>query len=371
MAEEVRNEQGELLLPQSQYDALEPVNGAVYVEDSLYEQAKAAAPLATDEQKPDAQTPDPAAQQQTDSQAPQIDYDAILKEKTQNKFEKWDDLLAQLDRKPEIELSENSRKLFEAIKEGKEDELADILYQRKLLSGVESMSAEDVIKLKMQIDNPDYTEEDINDEYEQKFGVGVSKDDVEESEYAKWERRAQRKLTAESKTAKEFLSRLKDSIALPDFAASTTAQPNPEAENFVNQLSSFGDQFNESLSENIRSLSKLDLGISDKDVQFPHEYTIQDAEKAELSNKASNYWSYIQSRYTKDGKYDTQKLLKDIYLVENFDKVMKSAVTRAMNQAKVELVKGVANVQDTRIANPAGNFAEDQSKRDYENFLLG
>jgi hypothetical protein len=233
------------------------------------------------------------------------------------------------------------------------------------------MSAEDVIKLKMQIDNPDYTEEDINDEYEQKFGVGVSKDDVEESEYAKWERRAQRKLTAESKTAKEFLSRLKDSIALPDFAASTTAQPNPEAENFVNQLSSFGDQFNESLSENIRSLSKLDLGISDKDVQFPHEYTIQDAEKAELSNKASNYWSYIQSRYTKDGKYDTQKLLKDIYLVENFDKVMKSAVTRAMNQAKVELVKGVANVQDTRIANPAGNFAEDQSKRDYENFLLG
>jgi hypothetical protein len=191
---------------------------------------------------------------------------------------------------------------------------------------------------------------------------------MDDKEYGKIERRAQRKIDADAKVSKEFLTKLRDEIQLPDFKQAETVDP--EAENFINETTRLQKEFSENLQNSLDSFKELDLSIADEDVQFAHKFNIQDSEKADLSNKAKDFWQYVQSRYSKDGKYDTQKLLTDIYFNENRSKVIKSAVTRAMNLAKVELVKGVANVQDTRVPNPSTNLASEQAQADLERFLF-
>jgi hypothetical protein len=139
---------------------------------------------------------------------------------------------------------------------------------------------------------------------------------------------------------------------------------------FMNEYEGFSKQYAE-LGNTLKSFDKLDLSITDEDVQFRHEYSVDDNEKADLANKAKDYWHYLKSRYAKDGKFDTQKFAEDIYFNENRSKILKSAVTRAMNLAKAELVKGVANVQDNRTPSPSTNTAAEQARADFEKFLLG
>ena len=374
-AMEVKNESGELILPASQLNgAADPIPGANYVDDAEYDSLKQGTKVVSgSDSAADTTTENITADKGSEliaaeTPANSIDYDAILKEKTGGKYEKWDDLLKEREQE-EVALSETSKKIFEALKSGKEDELADILYQRKMLAGVDKLDAADSIKLKIQYDNPDWTVDDVEDEYEQKYGIGVDKDDMDDNEYAKLERRAQRKIDADAKASKDFLVKLRDEIQLPDFKQAPTVDP--EAENFINETTRLQKEFSDNLTNSLNSFKELDLSISDEDVQFAHKFNIQDSEKADLSNKAKDFWQYVQSRYSKDGKYDTQKLLTDIYFNENRSKVIKSAVTRAMNLAKVELVKGVANVQDTRVPSPSTNLAAEQAEADKRRFYLG
>jgi hypothetical protein len=368
---EVRNEQGELLLPQSQFNSLEPVNGAKYIDDAEYEAAKSA-PKAPEVTEATDTTDVTEAQAPAVETKDEVDYDAIVKAKTEGKFDTWEAMMSKLSAETTeaIEYSENSKKIIEALKEGKEDELAEILYQRKVLSGADKMDESEAIKLAIQIQNPDFSAEDIEDEYDQRYGIGVDKDDMDDAEYAKIERRAKRKLATDAKVAKEFLVKLKDDIKLPDFKTAT-AEADPEAMEFITKTESFQKQFSESLENNLKSFDKLDLSIADQDVQFKHEYSISDVEKSDLRTKASDYWKYLESRYAKDGKYDTQKLAVDIFKIENFDRILKSSITRASNLAKVELVKGVANVSSTGIPSPATNPSTEKAQSDFKRFYLG
>jgi hypothetical protein len=296
----------------------------------------------------------------------EIDYDAILREKTGGKVEKWDDLLAKLEAKQETPvLNDVSKKLYQAIVEGKEEEIAEVLYTRRLLSNVDKLGDADVVKFRMQWENPDWTPEDVEDEFNEVYNIGIDKDDDPEG-YAKVERRIARKLAAEAKTARQTLLSQKDTIQLPEFGQ----QSDPEMDAFMNEYEGFSKQYAE-LGNTLKSFDKLDLSITDEDVQFRHEYSVDDNEKADLANKAKDYWHYLKSRYAKDGKFDTQKFAEDIYFNENRSKILKSAVTRAMNLAKAELVKGVANVQDNRTPSPSTNTAAEQARADFEKFLLG
>jgi hypothetical protein len=368
--QEVKNSEGMVVLPESQYNPIDPQNGVAYVKDDEYEKLKGGAEAGEQANVAEATPEDNKGESggnSADTTAPQIDYEAILKEKTGGKYERWEDVLAKLD-KPEPEVSETTKKFLEALNSGKEDEIADILYQRKILAGVDKMDAESVIKMKIQFENPDWTPEDVADEYDQRYSIGVDRDDVDDSEWTKLERRHKRKLDAEAKSSREFLAGLRDQIKLPEYAA-----PQAEAEDagFLQEVERLRKEFEGSLQNTLPSFNKLDLSITDEDVQFKHEYSLEDGEKVDLSNKAKDFWSYFESRYAKDGKYDTQQLLTDIYFNENRSKILKSAVTRAMNLAKAELVKGVANVQESTGPRVPTDLAAEQQQAEFERFLFG
>jgi hypothetical protein len=359
--EDIRNEEGSVVLPQSQYNPIDPVNGAVYLKDEEYEAVKAKTTLDT----PKSENPSQAGTGPTepDTTTPSVDYDAIVKEKTGGKFEKWDDLISKAD-KPGLDLDDTAKQIIENLQQGKYAEVTTFLTQQQILGSLDKLGDEDAIKLRIQIENPDYTDEDVADEYDQKYGIGVDKEDVSDEEFAKLERRVNRKQKSDAKEAREALGKLKTEIRLPSLAP----QSDPEVDDFVKEVNGLSEEFAKALDTTLPQFTKLDLSINDKDVQFAHEFSIDDAEKAELGNVAKDFWSHIQSRYYKDGKYDTQQYLKDLYIQRNFGKILKSAVTRAINLGKIDVAKGVANITDPKTNNPSTSFAEDARRKGMEEF---
>lgn len=387
--EELRNEEGKIVLPESQYDPLDPVNGAVYMKEEQFEAFKASRPA----DNPKVESTLPGQEQPGDTSAvagadplnpgssatlPEgLDYDAIIKAKSGGKFEKWEQiegLLSQDAKPPVLDLDETSAKIIEHLKQGNYAEVSTFLAQQQVLGGLDKLSDAEVLKMKMGIENPDFSDEDIEDEYEQKYGIGVDKEDVDEKEYTKLQRRVERKQAADAKAAREGLGALKADLKLPDLPGSQSSAAaqatDPETEKFINEFNTLGDQFSQGVQNTLPQLTKLDLSINDKDVQFAHEYSINEMEKADLGNKAKDYWSYLQSRYYKDGQYDTQKYLKDIFIIENFQKILKSAVTRANNQGKIGLARGVANVTDQQNISSSTDFAADARRAGLEDFAL-
>ncbi len=104
----------------------------------------------------------------------QIDFDAILAEKTNGKFKSVDEIL-QLAEKPvnqEINFAnETSKKVFEYLKEGKVDEFMNVYQQQKQLENVDKLDADNVLKLKLKYENPELSDAELQDEFESRYGV--------------------------------------------------------------------------------------------------------------------------------------------------------------------------------------------------------
>ena len=143
---EIVIEEGAKVLPMSEFaKGAEP--GVTYLKEADYQKWKEGS-LKT--KKDEA----PAEQQQP--QTTLFDETTWLKEKTGGKFEKWDDLWSKAQSEPELKFeNEQSKTVYDYIQQGKLDEVAQFIVLQKTSSGAETASDEDVVKMRMQIEEPD------------------------------------------------------------------------------------------------------------------------------------------------------------------------------------------------------------------------
>lgn len=363
----LKNESGQDVLPGDQMGP-DPVDGMVYNTEE-YNRLKAAAPTQGQEgntEKVETTKTNPETVVSNQEKPNGVDYNSILKEKTGGKFEKWEDLEAKLNETHEVKFeNEESKKVFELLKEGKVDDVSDILYKHRILSGVDKLNPADKIKLRMQWDNPEWNQDDVEDEFNEKYAVEKVDENASEEAKAKAERKLERKISTDARAAQDYLTGLKKDLVFPELSKPDTTISDQE-----NELLELNKQFVQGIDKDIPNFRELDLSINDEDVQFTHKFTVEENDKAELSNKSKDYWAYFQSRYYKDGQYDTKKLLEDIYWNENRSKMLKSAVTKALNQGKVETVKGIANADKTRSDQSGIDQKADANRKALEDFIL-
>ncbi len=158
----------------------------------------------------------------------QIDFEALLAEKTGGKFKSVDEILKLTEQQvaPEINFAnETSKKVFEYLKEGKVDEFMSVYQQQKLLESVDKLDADNVLKLKIKYENPELTESEINDEFESRYGVeqpDIDEDLDDAADIEKAKKKFEREKSAmerlkkkDLKEAKDFLQEKKQEIVLP------------------------------------------------------------------------------------------------------------------------------------------------------------
>ncbi len=351
-------ESTQVFKPMSEFNAMNPEAGVSYIKDEEY--AKLQAP----KEEVVVDTPPTGEPVVT---PPAIDYDSIVKEKTGGKFEKWDDLQKRLDSPVEF-ADEQSKLVYEYLKEGKTDDVGTYLTLQKILSNVDKMSDEEVIKLKMRHDDPDADDEDIDYAYSKKY-VAPETEGMDDADAAREKKIFDRSLKKASQADREFLTGLKKDIKLP-------ALPAPDAPPFIT-IAELQEKTNEYSKNIVDSVDKilpgfniLDLSIKDKDVQFEIKHQITDQEKVELKKKAASYHN-LQDRYaSQDGSIDGEKVAREMYILDNLPKIIKAAVTNALTQGELKRIQSIAQVDLALTPAPSTDFAADKRKQEGKAFIL-
>lgn len=262
-----------------------------------------------------------------------------------------------------------ARNIYESLVSGDISDVADTLYEQKVLSGLDKMDESDILKLKLAYDYPDLTPQEVEEEFQSKYGIEKDFDEslmteeeisAKRKQIEKQEKAIARELKKDVREAKDYLQTLRQDISFPDILSQVQKNPqtNVNPEEFVNQYlttqqeeqakayQQAREMFEKSIDDGLKSFEGFNVNYKDEDVQFDGKYALTQEDKAQLQDtmKAFDLESFYGNRYYKDGKYDTKQLAEDIYFLQNRDKVVNSMVTQAVSKAKSDILKSMKNI---------------------------
>lgn len=267
-----------------------------------------------------------------------------------------------------------SKTIYEKLVNKDVSDLADILYEQKVLSSLDSMDEEDLIKLHMAYQYPDLTPEEIEEEFSSKYKIeaDIDEDMLTESEIAakrkeieKQQRAVNREMKKLVREAKANLSEMKRDIDFPDIL-SQIQQASPSEEVIGQYLAKQQEEqqksylearqvFESSIDDGLKAFEGFSVNYKDEDVQFDGKYALTQEDKAALQGvlKGFDLESFYGNRYFKDGRYDTKQLAEDVYFLQNRDKIVSAMVTQAVSKAKADILKSMKNIDYSNQPRPS------------------
>lgn len=317
--------------------------------------------------------------EQTQSQAQPIDINAVIAEKTGNKFKTVDDLLAAAEKPINQEINfanELSKQVFDFLQEGKVDDFISVYTEQKMLKGVANMQTDDVLKLSIKYANPDLTAEQIEQEFQDRYGVDPldideQLDDADDVEKAKKDHqkaldKAERMKKKDLRDAKDLLTKKAQDIVLPNITKEEqkpNAVENTAADEALVEVER--QKYVKSIDPAMTELGDFTTTYKDDDVTISTKVSLEDAEKASLKTDLEGFYimDFYGNRYLKeDGTSDTKAIAKDVYTLKNLDKIISAHVAQAVQQTKSQLIKGIKNSDFREQVNP--DRSDDDKKQE-------
>lgn len=322
--------EGKEVFPSKDFNIDTFKNGAIY-DDEIYDKVKNESVVE--------KVSTPVVEATTETSGV-VDFNVLLKEKTGGKFENWETLAAKLEEKPEIKFeNESSKTVFEYLKDGKMEDLEQFLLTRKALRSAETASDEDVVKMYMQINEPDADMEDVADDFNAKFEKPQADDFESDEAYNKAVKKYDRLIKKEATTAREFMKKSLEDLKLPEL----TKEPEHAVQDIEGEVNAVKSQISEAVASSLKNINEIEVKVDNKDIVFSHKYTFTDTEKQEALKAAEDYFSYFDGRYAKDGKYDGNQLALDILKAQNGEKITQAAITEAISKERLSVINNIAN----------------------------
>lgn len=270
------------------------------------------------------------------------EYEKVLSEK-----QALEDKLSSMSKS---ELDEHSKTVYEYIKEGKLKELKDFLETQ--VADYSSKSQSELMKDYLKSTNPEWTNEDINDELESNYGLGLDEDLLSDQE-----RRAYgRKLKADAEEALKFFESKKVSVTLPELTKPAEQAPQQtEEERLAEEKAT--QEWDNSIVESLKDFTKLSVAVKD-DEQFDFAISPEESTKLTEDIKAlgKDISIYFKQYITPEGKVDARKLATDMAFLRNKDAIIRSAVTQQVAKANEAFIKGIKNSKVD--PSPSGNVVQ-------------
>jgi hypothetical protein len=275
-----------------------------------------------------------------------IDEDDFIKSKTEGKFESWEQIIEALEtsQMPKFE-NELSESLYNMIAEGKIDEVVEVLGVKKFAEDMDNMAEEDILKAYIKVNNPDFDDDDIESEFEENYKIDEYQFD--ESKLKREQKKLTQRMRSDVNDAKEFFGTLAQEIKFPELSGKTAVQENPEDAEMDAMIQEYRSAYLNSLNGVENRIGSLPFLWKDEkaNVSVNGKFDIPAQELSKYREAAVDLESYQVERYFKDGKYQSEKLVKELYLADNFDKILNSAISQAVNQTRLEMLKQSKNIQ--------------------------
>jgi len=285
-------------------------------------------------------------------------------EEAENQFKK-------LKEQPSFEFNDDvSKTLFDAIREGKADDVYQVLNQQKRLEKLITAELNTDLAIEIVKENLKQKHKELNDEevdllFYDKFYVPLKPEqgyDESDEDYASkvksWEAQVdytERKLMIEAKTTRPELEKLKGDIKLPDIYNEAGREAESQAEfEMMQQARSI---YEKTLDSDFKSFNGFNVSVKDEDVEIPISFNVGDDEKLAIKSQLENFDtdSYFEGRwFDKDGKPNVQQIMADKYLLENREKIFSKIANEAASQRLLAHLKKSGNININQTATPQG-----------------
>jgi len=299
-----------------------------------------------------------------------LDEEDFIKQRTEGMYSSWDELQAALQEQQTKQIkfeNETSEILYNLIAEGKINEVADILYNKKIADEIKTKPDEEVLKSYIKFQNPEFDNEDIEAEYQEKYSIDEFAFD--ESKLKREQKKLNQKVKNDVSEAREFFESMSEEIKFPQYTQQQQDEPQEDTE-AQEERQKFLDSLN-GVESRIGSIpfnwkdDKASLSINGK-------FEIPAQEASKYREAAESLQDYYGERYYQDGKYNSERLLKDLYIADNFDKIVQSVISQTANQTRLEMLKQRKNI--TTDVEQQGTYrpsAADEEKSLLDKLFLG
>lgn len=324
-------------------------------------------------------------EEQQQNSTNQIDYNAFIKE--QFNFENVDEAKAEIenlrklkDQKPQFEfVNEDSKKLYEAFSSGKEDDIYNYLSKKKEVERLSSaevneQTALDILKLSIKSKNEDLTNTEVDfllkKQYsfpkEPKQGLDELDDDFEARMNDWKEQVAEKKqeMIINAKLAKKEIEQLKSTIQLPTYEQKVESSIDPKELAKQEQLYK---EFQSELAATVKNYQGINVKTKCEDAEILLTFSPKDDEKQQLQTKLNdfNVDDYFSPRWmTQDGKINSQKMMDDIYWLENKEAILQKIANESAAQMSLHIRQKNSNLKLNTDPTPTIPNTEVQQQRD-------
>ena len=253
-----------------------------------------------------------------------------------------------------------SKTLFDAIKEGKTDDIYEILNQQKkldklILNELTPDLAVDIIKTNIQNKYKDLTSDEVDllfyDQYFVPSKPEQAYDDSDEDYATKvktWQSQVDyldKKMMIEAKVIRPELTKLKSELKLPDIYGE--AQQEAESREEVEKMQQARSIYEKTLDSDFQSFSGFTVSVKDEDVEIPISFNVAEEERLAMKNTLADFDSdsYFGERwFAEDGKPKVQQMMADKYLLENYNKILQKVANEAASQRMLAHLKKTGNI---------------------------
>lgn len=258
--------------------------------------------------------------------------------------------------------NEDSKRFFEYLKEGKEDDIYNYLNQKKQLEKLEKYDVADanqaaeIIRANLQFKHKDLSSSEIDRLFNRQYSMppkptqSLDQDDAEyAAEVQAWENQVKEKqqdMIIDAKLAKPELANFKSQIVLPDIQKPQVQQQGPTQEEL--QAAEAGRKaYLNAVESNYQNFKGFTVTAKDGEVQLPISYNVTPEEQIASKDLVSNINvdEFFGKRWVDENNSPkVNQIQEDLYLLMNREKIHQKIATEAFTQMKAHLIKMQNNI---------------------------
>ena len=296
--------------------------------------------------------------------------------------------------------NENSKTIYEYLVEGKEDDVAEVLLNKRQIDKLlksdlnDADAAEQMVKLSLKQKNKELTDSEVEFMFNQQYSAPekpikgyLETDEEYEQELSQWQKQVDNRkmqLSIAAKMAKPEIEKVKQELVLPKLNASNISTEELEKQKVLQDqdIQKKIEAYNKSLEEEFNVFNGFEVKYKDEDVEVPIAFTLSDTDKASLKQDLASIDldKFILNRwFNEDGTPKTRSLMEDMALLKNKDAVLNKMVNETASKVKESIYKRSANIsistsqQTVDLNQTAGNMklngVPNQSLSEQVNFL--
>ena len=301
---------------------------------------------------------------QTESQS--FNPDSFIKERfgfdtVDEAEEEFLKLIEERNENPRFDFSDDiSRTLFDAIREGKTDDVYDILSEQKRLEKLTTAEvtpdlAYDIIKTNIQNKYQDLTSDEVDLLFYESYNFPPKPEQSYEETDEEYNEKIQnwqyqvdfieKRMVIDAKVIRPELNKLKSDLQLPDIYGLKDYESAIQYENEV--LEYARSNYEMALDSQFNSFDGFNVSVKDEEVEIPISFNIADEEKWALKQELSDFdgEAYLEERwFNEEGKPNVRQIMSDKYVLENLPKILQKVANEAASQRLLAHLKKTGNI---------------------------